>query len=257
MDKETKEYVTAISDLGRKRYKDEMTSFNASKKIIQLKEEHADITAVTAKTLKKQATMKNVHSGSPKRRNAGSLKGKPFPITPDQTISNLPIAHKPSAAHKPSPEHKSSFPVVTPPRRFNHPNAPYHQFQLPPSLPPPMPTTMLCPPNMPPSYHNRPRQFECPLNTTKKDSILKVGNDAIVDSSGDLSHDALLDHEFMNFEPDHVTEDVALEESDKAASINTVPKTVEHEDILDMIKGDMWNIDNLNYDEDPFTFLAD
>ena len=263
MNKETKDYVTTISELGRKRYKDEMIRFNASQKIIQLKKEHADMTADTDKKtsekLKKQPTAtKTVQVGSPVRRDTASLKAKPMPVTPDRTISNLR-----TVVRKPSPS------VVTP-HRYPHP--PHHGLpmmmyphrygiaQLPTPLPPPMPTPMSSPSNMPPLYQHRPRQFQCPVKTAKKNSALKVEKDAIVTSSREaMSHEALhissalMDHEFMNFEPDHITEDI-FEEDNTAA-----PKNVEDEDILDMIKGDVWNmnIDNFNFDEDPFSFLAD
>jgi hypothetical protein len=247
-----------------------MNRFNATQKIIQLKKEHANMSAVSAK--KMPTATKPVQVGSPVRRNMASLKGKPMPITPDRTISNLP-----TIAHKPPPS------VVTP-HRYPHQNFPLmypHRYgitQLPPPLPPPMPMPpMSSPPNMPPLYQHRPRQFECnrPVRTSKKDSNSKVEKDATISSSQEAvsSHEAvsqdealhlcsLMDDEFMNFEPDHnITEDV-FEEDDIAATAaftSPAPKSVEDEDILDMIKGDLWNmnIDNLNYDEGPFPFFAD
>eukprot|EP00985_Skeletonema_marinoi_P001777 scaffold704_cov131-Skeletonema_marinoi.AAC.4 len=276
VDKETKDYVTIISELGRKRYKDKMNLFNASQKIIQLKKEHAE--ADTGKkmsgSLKKQPTAsKLVHMGSPVRRNVASMKGNPIPVTPDRTMSNLPqIAHKPSPSvaipHGYHHHHHPNLPIMYPHR--------YGITQLPPPLPPPMPTTMSPPPNMPSPYQHRPRQFECnrpvkiPKKDSKEDSVkdsnLKVGKDDTISSSREakIPHDealhinSLMDHEFMDFEPDHVTEDVFDHDNiDVFASPAT--KNVEDEDILDMIKGDVWNLDmdNFNYDDEPFQFLAD
>lgn len=273
VDKTTKEYVTAISEMGRKRYRDEMARFNASQKISEHEKEQAskgDDNASAIEPLKRQpSSKKNV--GSPARRKKGSLKGgKPIPVTPDRR--NLPIAHKP----KPS-----ARPVVTPPHRYNLPNLPMYQYQLPPSLPPTMPPTMpqtsspVMPVNMSwetgmmSSYQHRARQFEYirSANTTSRQySKSAVGRDAPIRSNNEsasqddaLQLNSLMHDELLNFEPDHhITEDV-FEDNVKATFDSPVPKTVEDEDILDMIKGDsMWNhLDHFNYDEDPFPFLAD
>lgn len=268
VDKTTKEYVTAISEMGRKRYRDEMARFNASQKISEHKKEQAskgDDNASAIEPLKRQpSSKKNV--GSPARRKKGSKGGKPIPVTPDRR--NLPIAHKP----------KPSAPVVTPPHRYNLPNLPMYQYQLPPSMPPTMPPTMpqTSSPVMPvtmswetgmmSSYQHRARQFEYirSANTTSR-QYSAVGRDAPIRSNNEsasqddaLHLNSLMHDELMNFEPDHhITEDV-FEDNVKATFDSPVPKTVEDEDILDMIKGDsMWNLDHFNYDEDPFPFLAD
>jgi hypothetical protein len=259
VDEETKDYVSRISELGRNRYKEEMNRFNASQKIKQLQKAHANMAANAAtkmgNNLKRYPiATKTVQVGSPVQRNMASLKAKPMPVTPDRTISNLP-----TIAHKPSP------PVVTP-HIYPHQNFPSmypHIYGIP--LPPPMPAPMSLPPNMPPLYQRRPRQFECnrPVKkASKKDPNSKVEKDAIITSSREaVSHDdalhlcSLMDDEFMNFEPDHNVTEHVFEEGNTAA----FTKGVEDEDILDMIKGDSWNMnmDHFNYDEDPFPFLAD
>lgn len=269
VDKTTKDYVTAISEMGRKRYREEMARFNASQKKIESEKEQAskgDDNTTAIEPLKRQPSSKK-NAGSPARRKKGSLKGgKPIPVTPDRR--NLPIAHKP----KPS-----APPVVTPPHRYNLPNLPMYQYQLPPSLPPTvpqtstpvMPVTMSWETGMMPSYQHRARQFEYirSANTTSRQySQPAVGRDAPIRSNNEsasqdeaLQLNSLMHDELMNFEPDHhITEDV-FEDNVKATFDSPVPKTVEDEDILDMIKGDsMWNnLDHFNYDEEPFPFLSD
>eukprot|EP00574_Skeletonema_japonicum_P006371 CAMPEP_0201726000 /NCGR_PEP_ID=MMETSP0593-20130828/9215_1 /ASSEMBLY_ACC=CAM_ASM_000672 /TAXON_ID=267983 /ORGANISM="Skeletonema japonicum, Strain CCMP2506" /LENGTH=385 /DNA_ID=CAMNT_0048217463 /DNA_START=120 /DNA_END=1277 /DNA_ORIENTATION=+ len=257
VDKETKDYVTLISELGRKRYKDLMNRFNASQKTIQLQKKHAeaDQARKVSENLKKQPpTTKIVHVGTPQ-------KGKAIPVTPDRTMSNLPpIVYEPS-------------PSVANPHGYHHPNLPImypHRYgitQLPPPLPPPMPSTMS--PNMPPQYQRRPRQFECnrPVKISKKGSNSKVKKDETTSSSCEakMPHDEalqlsslpLLDDEFMHFEPDHITEDVF--EQANMDSFASPSRNAEDDDILDMIKGDVWNIDmdTFNYDEEPFKFLSE
>ena len=254
-----------------------MNRFNAAEKIIQLQKKHAEA-AEAAKAdasknmdenLKKQpAATKLVHVGSPVRRNITSTKGKPIPVTPDRTAPNRTMSSFPHHAHKSSPS-------IVNPHGYHHPNLPImypHRYgitQLPPPLPPPMPPAMPPPPNMPSPYQQRPiRQFECdrPVKISNNDSNLKVEKDATSTTTSrreaKMPHDetslnSLMDHEFMNFEPDHITEDVF--EQGNIDPLASPPKNAADEDILDMIKGDMWNIDmeHFNYDDEPFKFITD
>lgn len=252
--------------MGRKRYKGLMNRFNASKKIIELQKRHAEVDTarkVSENNLKMQPpppTTKIVHVGTPVRRNMASTKGKAIPVTPDRSMSNLTQIAQPS-------------PSVVNHHGYHHPNLPImypHRYgitQLPPPLPPPMPSTMSPPPNMP----RRPRQFECnrPVKISKKSSNSKAEKAQTTSSSCEakephdeplhLSSLPILDDEFMNFEPDHnITEDV-FEEQDNSDPFATHSKNAEDDDILDMIKGDVWNLDmdTFNYDEEPFKFLND
>ena len=250
-----------------------MSRFNTAQKAIELQKKHAeaveaakaDASRKMGENQKKQSVAtKVVHVGSPVRRNTTSTQVKAVPVTPDRTMSSSAYKHSPSIVN-PHGYHHPNLPIMYPQR--------YGITQLPPPLPPPMPSNMPPPPNMPSPHQQRfPRHFECdgPVKILKNDSNFKVEKDATSITSsrreakmphdGQASHlNSLMDHEFMNFEPDHhITEDV-FEDNVKATFDSPVPKTVEDEDILDMIKGDsMWNnLDHFNYDEDPFPFLAD
>lgn len=255
--------------MGRKRYKELMNRFNAAQKIIELQKKRAEADTarkVSGNNLKMPPpppTTKIVHVGTPVRRNMASTKGNAIPVTPDRSMSNLPhIAHEPSpSAVNHHGYHHPNLPIMYPHR--------YGITQLPPPLPPPMPSsTMSPPPNMP----RRPRQFECnrPVKISKKSSNSKVEKVETTSSSCEakMPHDEalqlnslpILDDEFMNFEPDqHITEDVFEEVQDNIDPFAIPSKNAEDDDILDMIKGDVWNLDmdTFNYDEEPFKFLSD
>ena len=268
MDKETKDYVTIISELGRKRYKDEMSRFNTAQKAIELQKKHAeaveaakaDASRKMGENQKKQpVATKVVHVGSPVRRNTTSTQVKAVPVTPDRTMSSSAYKHSPSIVN-PHGYHHPNLPIMYPQR--------YGITQLPPPLPPPMPSNMPPPPNMPSPHQQRfSRHFKCdgPVKILKNDSNFKVEKDATsittsrreakMPHDGQASHlNSLMDHEFMNFEPDHVTEEAF--EQVNVEPLASPPKNAADEDILDMIKGDVWDIDmdHFNYDDEPFKF---
>ena len=84
-------------------------------------------------------------------------------------------------------------------------------------------------------------------DTSSRDTML---------SDGAANINTLMDEELMNFEPEPITQDVFEEKSNAFAA--TAPENDEDKDILDMIQGDLWNVDmDFNIDEEPFQFLVD
>ena len=157
IDEESKSYCTKLSEMSRKRYKENMNKFNASRKILELKQEKSIMLAATENSQMKQV-------GTPPRAKATRplLRTTIHAVTPDRSYSS-----------KSSDEHPPKQPVVTPSynphanrRPVSYPPpAPYYGYgtspppPLPPS-PPPMPTQVL------PQYHPTYARIPSPLPST-------------------------------------------------------------------------------------------
>ena len=121
IDKETKDYCTSVSDLGRKRYKETMIQYNASQKIIQLSKERAAMEMARDQRMDQQF-------------NPNSLGvSRSLPTTPDRTVF------------------RSGSQIVTPPyssTNYNHSSyatpihVPSSGSYRPYGPPPPMPSSV-------------------------------------------------------------------------------------------------------------------
>lgn len=139
IDVETKDFCTRISQIGRKRYKETITRYNAAQKIIQLKKEREQ---------RLDQSKKNICVSPPRSEKGHHSK-------PDRVVS----CHAPIVAH-----------VVTPPRSgYNDNRNPtfvpsFHQYGPPPPLPPPMPQHCMSgqhPPSMPMYHHQQQQHLYC------------------------------------------------------------------------------------------------
>jgi len=135
IDKETKDYCTQISEMGRKRYKEVMIRYNASQKVIQLKKEHAEMQSAKNNRFGQQS--KSTKSAklcrSPTQTVHFAKAKKSNPVTPERNLS-----------------HHAAAPIVTPSRSaysnqfpMHVPSGPqfYGQYGPPPPLPPVMPVS--------------------------------------------------------------------------------------------------------------------
>lgn len=124
IDAETKDYCTRISEMGRKLYKETMSRYNASQKILQLKEEHAAMENARENRIEQ---FKKKDCNSPSRRG----KVKSNPTTPDRISSrHAPIVTPTSGGYS-----SNRVPMFVP----SGAHAAFHQYGPPPPLPPPMP----------------------------------------------------------------------------------------------------------------------
>eukprot|EP00956_Cyclotella_meneghiniana_P030206 scaffold75397_cov67-Cyclotella_meneghiniana.AAC.7 len=145
IDKESKDYCTALSEIGRRKYKQTMSKFNASRKIIELKQEKSEMMAARARDGPGQHLFR-----TPPRTKSSRLSPPAPPIhtvTPDRYRSNSHHEHS-------SPKRQPPV-VVTPPynpydnrRPMYYPSPPYYghgNVAPPPPLPgppPPMPSNV-------------------------------------------------------------------------------------------------------------------
>ena len=117
IDEETKHYCQTVSEIGRKRYKEELNRYNASQKLIELKAEQAEM---IAKRHKRQELFKTKPAvcSPPRLKTQESACNA---VTPDR----ITYAHRP---------------VVTPPhRRIEHNVSMFYptNYGIPPPMPPP------------------------------------------------------------------------------------------------------------------------
>lgn len=147
IDKETKDYCTHVSEIGRKRYKETMIRYNASQKIIQLKEEQAAMAMEHASRMKRthaqqqQSQLPNTKiCRSPMTLGRGKKNSNP--VTPERILSHhAPIVTPSRSAGGGYNNHHSQMNMNM---RLNAgPHAAfYQQYGPPPPLPPPMPSSM-------------------------------------------------------------------------------------------------------------------
>ncbi|KAL9183653.1 hypothetical protein ACHAXT_004509 [Thalassiosira profunda] len=137
IDAETKEYCTRVSEIGRKRYKEDVTKYNASQKIIQLKKEKA--------AMENARKHRVEHFQAKKAFNSPPRQEK----TPDRIMSQAPVV-TPQSAYSNS----NRLPMFLPSGPV-----PFHPYGPPPPLPPPMPHSVpsRSPPAMP-MYHQSQQQ---------------------------------------------------------------------------------------------------
>ncbi|KAL7552614.1 hypothetical protein ACHAWF_015851, partial [Thalassiosira exigua] len=144
IDAETKDYCTRISEMGRKRYKQQMARFNASQKILQLKKEHA---AMEHAKEKRPEIIQSKDCDSPSRPGKGE---------PDRISSHhAPIVTPPRAP--PNQGYNNRTPIFVPSGGHHA----FHHYGPPPPLPPPMPHSLQGqsrPLSMPSIYHQPHRQ---------------------------------------------------------------------------------------------------
>ncbi|KAL7541630.1 hypothetical protein ACHAXR_011082 [Thalassiosira sp. AJA248-18] len=134
IDPETKSYCTRVSEMGRKRYKEQITRYNASQKILQLKKEHAAMESAREKRIEQFQQKKN--PSSPPRPKE---QGKRDPTTPDRIISqqHAPVVTPPNHGYN------NRVPMFVPSdaHALAHAHA-FHHYGPPPPMPPPMPHGM-------------------------------------------------------------------------------------------------------------------
>mmetsp|Transcript_7583 Transcript_7583/g.16519 ORF Transcript_7583/g.16519 Transcript_7583/m.16519 type:complete len:463 (+) Transcript_7583:343-1731(+) len=145
IDTETKDYCTRVSEIGRKRYKETMSRYNASQKILQLKKEHEAME--NAREQRMEQFQQNKEIRSPPRPE----KGNRNPVTPDRMMSHhAPIVVTPSH----SGYNDNRIPMFAPSSAHA-----YHHYGPPPPMPHSMPHSMQSqhhPPPMPYRQHHYP-----------------------------------------------------------------------------------------------------
>ena len=168
IDEESKNYCAMLSEMGRKRYKKNMSSFIASRKIMELKEEQSMMMAA------KERIGNNRAVGTPPRAKHAPRPSAPpaiHAVTPDRPHTVKSYVHR-------APKHHPA--VVTPPynpyanrRPMYYPNTPdYGHVSGPPPLPPrppPVPIHISSPYNIYPraAHHpGVPRPLPPPMPST-------------------------------------------------------------------------------------------
>ncbi|KAL3797197.1 hypothetical protein ACHAW5_006059 [Stephanodiscus triporus] len=140
IDAETKQYCTRVSDLGRKLYKETMTQYNASQKIIQLKKERAAMESAREQKLDEQSFMINTFN-SPNRPG----KSLSNPATPDRIASGrgAKIVTPPHSGFNISPS------IIAPIHVPSGAPASFYHYGPPPPMPSSVPHSQSHPHSMP------------------------------------------------------------------------------------------------------------
>lgn len=146
IDKETKDYCTKISDMGRKQYKETMIRYNSSQKIIQMKEEHDAKKRMEQPTFKMVTKAKVCNSPTSTLPSIGKGKKKSNPVTPDRSASQH---------HAPIVNSSSSRSGYNPMQIPSGAHAAFFQYGPPPPLPPSMPMSQ-------PMQHGHSMQGQIP-----------------------------------------------------------------------------------------------